>query len=176
MPGWLMCSWFQSRRITNIPFYLERDFINASRPEALQYMGQASNAMENDFDLENSLGIRQVVPIEDALRHQASRLLRRELLRQNLQLLAVVLREFQGGRSGPVEVDPAEIVSDADSVLVGVLTCRFGEDMADEFAHAADTRAADQPKGVSFGKPTNVQTVRIIARIDDQSSASSERS
>ena len=43
--------------------------------------------------------------IEHVLRHRVSRLLGRELVRQNLQLLEVVLREFQIGRSGPVEFD-----------------------------------------------------------------------
>jgi hypothetical protein len=56
------------------------------------------------------------------------------LVRHNLQLLEVVLREFQICGSGPVKIDPAEVVNDADRVFVDVLTGRVGEDLADPVA------------------------------------------
>ena len=63
---------------------------------------------------------------------------RLELVRHDLQLLAVVLREFQILRIGPVGVGRAEGVNDADRVLLGVLAGRFGEDAVHELANAAD--------------------------------------
>src|SRR5262249_57414575 len=57
-----------------------------------------------------------------------------ELIRHDLQLLAVVLRQFQILRIRPDGLDRPEGVNDTDRVFVGVLTGGLGEDLVDELA------------------------------------------
>src|SRR4051794_5557547 len=91
----------------------------------------------------------------------------RELVRHHLQLLEVVLGEFQILRIRPVELERAEAVNDADRVRVGVLTGSLLEDLVHKLTNAADGRVADHPESVAFGEPANLQAIGILARIED---------
>src|SRR5262245_15249236 len=97
----------------------------------------------------------------------------RELVRHNLQLLQVVLGEFQILRPVPVAIDREESENDrnpVNRVLCGVWTDGLREDLVDELANAADALPADHPKAVAFGNPAEPQPIGILARIEDDRS------
>src|SRR5262249_28399694 len=97
-----------------------------------------------------------------------------EPVRHELQLLEVLLHELQILRSVPVEIDPAEVVSDEDPVLISVLASGLGEDLVDEFADAADALATDHPEDVAFGEFADPQAIGFLARIEEQRPAFGE--
>ena len=91
-----------------------------------------------------------------------------ELVRQHLQLLALVLREPDVLRIVPLGVDPDEAVDNADPALACDRDARFGEEPVHELADAADAFLADHPEDVTLGDLADLQTTGIWTRIHDQ--------
>src|SRR5260221_3437217 len=131
------------------------------------------NIASRTHDALRAVNFPETYPTSNSRRRDKELSLRliHDLVQNALQLLEVVFRqpEILGIRS--VEIGSAKAVNDADRIFLGVYIGGFGEDLFYKFANAPDAVVPHHPKTVAFGKLADLQSIKILARIDDYRAA-----